>query len=81
MTIRGSVTGTGAAATFTATAQEQHSTPGQTVVVLGEGDHDTILAAAVYAYTTAPTVIAGDVTAVPGSTLPSETRTTPPPWT
>jgi len=127
MTIRGSVTGSGAAATFTATAQEQHSTPahaylgtvesvngtlitvskghqasdnaeednngqdtftidvsaaavlidgapgtltpGQTVVVLGEGDHDTILAAAVYAYTTAPTVIAGDVTAVTGSTL------------
>jgi len=127
MTISGSVTGSGAAATFTAAAQEQHSTPGhaylgtvesvngsmitvskgpkasdnaeednngqdtftidvsaaavlidgapgaltpgQTVVVLGEGDHDTILAAAVYAYTTAPTVIAGEVTAVTGSTL------------
>lgn len=56
-------------------------TPGQTVVVLGEGDHETILAAAVYAYTTAPTVIAGDVTAVTGSTLTIGDQDNPQAWT
>lgn len=42
-------------------------TVGQSVAVLGEGVHDLVLAAAVYAFSTTPTVLAGDVTAVNGT--------------
>jgi hypothetical protein len=40
---------------------------GQTVVVLGEGDHDAVLASSVYAFTVAPTVITGKISLVGGS--------------
>ena len=42
-------------------------TVGQSVAVLGEGVHDLVLAAAVYAFTAVPTVLAGDVSAVNGT--------------
>jgi len=42
-------------------------TVGQSVAVLGEGVHDLVLAAAVYAFTATPTVLAGDVAAVNGT--------------
>lgn len=42
-------------------------TVGQSVAVLGEGVHDLVLAAAVYAFTAVPTVLAGDVAAVNGT--------------
>lgn len=40
---------------------------GQTVAVLGEGDHDAVLAASVYAFTVAPTVLVGKISSVTGS--------------
>jgi hypothetical protein len=40
---------------------------GQTVAVLGEGDSDAVLAASVYAFTVAPTVLAGKISAVTGT--------------
>jgi len=42
-------------------------TVGQSVAVLGEGVHDLVLAAAVYAFTAVPTVLAGHVAAVNGT--------------
>jgi len=42
-------------------------TVGQSVAVLGEGVHDLVLAAAVYAFTATPTILAGDVAAVNGT--------------
>lgn len=66
---QGSFTVDVSAAAIQVDGQPGALTPGQTVVVLGEGDHDTVVAAAVYAYTTVPAVIAGEVTAVTGSTL------------
>lgn len=51
---------------------------GQTVVILGEGDHDAVLAASVYAFTVAPTVLAGKISVVTGSqvTLKDDGKTT-----
>jgi hypothetical protein len=43
--------------------------PGQFVAVLGEGDHDTLLAASVYAFSAAPTVTGGEVSAVDGTVV------------
>ena len=40
---------------------------GQTVAVLGEGDECVVTAAAVYAFTVAPSVVSGKVTAIAGS--------------
>ncbi|MDX6256338.1 MAG: hypothetical protein QOJ11_2672 [Frankiales bacterium] len=40
---------------------------GQTVAILGEGDHDAVVAASVYAFTVAPTLLAGKISAVTGS--------------
>jgi hypothetical protein len=40
---------------------------GQTVAVLGEGDRDAVLAASVYAFTVAPTVVAGKISSVIGT--------------
>jgi hypothetical protein len=40
---------------------------GQTVAILGEADHDAVLAASVYAFTVAPTVLTGEVSTVTGT--------------
>lgn len=42
---------------------------GQTAVVLGENDHDTVLAASVYAYSQPPSFLSGDVTDVSGTVV------------
>ena len=43
--------------------------PGQFAAVLGEGDHDTLLAASVYAYSAAPALTGGEVSAVNGTVV------------
>lgn len=40
---------------------------GQFVAVLGEGDHDAVLAAQVYAFTNAPTAMRGEIASVTGT--------------
>ncbi len=42
---------------------------GQTVAILGEGDHHVVVAASVLAFTVAPTVEAGEVSAVNGTVV------------
>ena len=42
---------------------------GETVVVLGTGYHDTIVASSVYAFTVAPAVLRGEVKAVNGTVV------------
>ena len=42
---------------------------GQTVAVLGEGDRDTVLAASVSAFSTAPAVVVGEVSSVDGTVV------------
>ena len=44
-------------------------TVGQTVVVLGQSDHDAAVGVAVYAYTQAPTSVSGELRAVTGSVV------------
>lgn len=44
-------------------------TVGQSVAILGEGTHDTVLAATVAAFTTAPAVLAGDISDVTGTVV------------
>jgi len=43
--------------------------PGQSVAVLGEGDSDTVLASSVFAFSTAPTVLGGEVSTVTGTAV------------
>jgi hypothetical protein len=60
----------GAAVTLDGTTSTNEALAvGQTVVVLGENHHDTAVGAHVYAYSTAPTVIAGELHSVTGATI------------
>ncbi|BEP14222.1 hypothetical protein acdb102_25330 [Acidothermaceae bacterium B102] len=47
---------------------------GQSVAVLGTGYHDAIVASAVYAFTTAPAVVAGEIKAITGTQVTVDGR-------